>query len=448
MATATPWKWIPEMDKTKKSRVQKLSVVHLMPTSVLDEDDKEIFTTKLHATNMLREMEACQQSLLFISAIFAAHNSFACDVTHNCQCKVFFNEAIWNSEYVPLGNNLEGWKNLAERFEKYLDTSFYCENGLTYADLLSQFTTLMAHATEAQAAHYHATNGLTPQGKIHLFPLQVMTNSRSDIHTYSTMIPQHTDPEECIYLEESIRVKVNFEDHKRNPDLYPWRSVEVYNPTQNFRGITPPTATVANEPREQADELNAAPIAEGPITEKAKPIAVPAVNVESMEPPTKRVAIDLTRLKVAELKTELAARGLCTKGVKSALVVRLKESLDWEQEGQDEPDVAMNELSLNDENTAEPAVEVVEQATETSAMRLTPPIELLSEIKYDEAEEMTEEWERPKRENEWHGHWQEFQEATQEEEVLSNEPVPPAPDDRTRATNFLTNLFSQLRKNN
>ena len=85
------------MDKTKRSRVQNLSVVHLMPTSVLDEDDKEIFTTKLHATNMLREMEACQQSLLFISAIFAAHNSFECDVMHNCQCKVFFNETIWNS---------------------------------------------------------------------------------------------------------------------------------------------------------------------------------------------------------------------------------------------------------------------------------------------------------------------------------------------------------------
>ena len=164
-----------------------------------------------------------------------------------------------------------------------------------YADLLSQFTTLMAHATEAQAAHYHATNGLSPQGKIHLFPLQVMTNSRSDIQTYSTMIPQHSDPEECIYLEVAIRVKVNFEDHKRNPDLYPWRSVEVYNPTQNFRGITPPTATVASKPREQAEDLNAAPTAEGPIPKKAKPIAMPAVNMEGMEPPTKRVAIDLTR---------------------------------------------------------------------------------------------------------------------------------------------------------
>ena len=238
-----------------------------------------------------------------------------------------------------------------------------------------------------------------------------------------------------------MRVKVNFKDNKRNPDLYPWRSVEVYNPAQYLRGITPPTVMVANEAGEQAEDLNAAQAAESPIPVRTKPTAVPAADMDGLEPPTKCVATDLTWLKVAELKIELAVKGLSNKGVKSALVVRLKGSRDQEQKNQVEPDIAMGELSLEEENVAEPAVEVEEQAAATSPMRLTPPLELLPEIKFDDAEEMMEAWEGPKRENEWLGHWQEYQEATQEEEVLSNVPVPPTPDDRTRATNFLTKFL-------
>lgn len=42
--------------------------------------------------------------------------------------------------------------------------------------------------------------------------------------------------------------------------------------------------------------------------------------------------MDPAKLKVAELRTELAARGLDTKGVKAVLVERLKEALEKEAE--------------------------------------------------------------------------------------------------------------------
>ena len=84
-----------------------------------------------------------------------------------------------------------------------------------------------------------------------------------------------------------MRVKVNFKDNKRNPDLYPRRSVEVYNPAQFLRGMTPPTVMVANEAGEQAEDLNAAPAAESPIPVRTGPTAVPAADMEGLEPPTK-----------------------------------------------------------------------------------------------------------------------------------------------------------------
>lgn len=43
--------------------------------------------------------------------------------------------------------------------------------------------------------------------------------------------------------------------------------------------------------------------------------------------------MDPAKLKVVELRSELSARGLDTKGNKPALVERLKEALDKEAEG-------------------------------------------------------------------------------------------------------------------
>ncbi|KAG0303241.1 Apoptotic chromatin condensation inducer in the nucleus [Dissophora globulifera] len=86
--------------------------------------------------------------------------------------------------------------------------------------------------------------------------------------------------------------------------------------------------------------------------------------------------IDANALKVTELKAELTARGLSTKGLKKELVARLEDALASEgttnapAESTSEPDVAPKEVASGVEVPAEPVTQSTPTTTESEAQEI------------------------------------------------------------------------------
>uniref|UniRef100_A0A1I7XK81 SAP domain-containing protein n=1 Tax=Heterorhabditis bacteriophora TaxID=37862 RepID=A0A1I7XK81_HETBA len=131
-------------------------------------------------------------------------------------------------------------------------------------------------------------------------------------------------------------------------------------------------------------------------------------DVETKEEPTHWSQLDVKSMKVAELRAELEARGLETKGIKTLLAQRLQEAVDKEQEAdgtqsrngedvemKDETDIA-TEKDEEDSATIDAAKEKSEAEVKKEAEELQKKVEKLEKEKKEKKAALERHYTFPK----------------------------------------------------